>query len=162
MAELGFEGCPAGRPGPGSLSPSTHQSPRRILLNSERLKSRIAEIHESRTKLEQELRAQASDNREIDKRMNSLKPDLMQLRKIRDQYLVYVGTGQRPVPRPAQPIAGSGRPSLGLALVAPGVPRQTHPPAHFSLLSPHRWLTQKGARQKKINEWLGIKNEAEE
>lgn len=60
----------------------------RILLNSERLKSRIAEIHESRTKLEQELRAQASDNREIDKRMNSLKPDLMQLRKIRDQYLV--------------------------------------------------------------------------
>ncbi|XP_004423104.1 PREDICTED: phosphatidylinositol 3-kinase regulatory subunit beta [Ceratotherium simum simum] len=84
----------------------------RILLNSERLKSRIAEIHESRTKLEQELRAQAADNREIDKRMNSLKPDLMQLRKIRDQYLV--------------------------------------------------WLTQKGARQKKINEWLGIKNETED
>ncbi|XP_066125777.1 phosphatidylinositol 3-kinase regulatory subunit beta isoform X2 [Saccopteryx bilineata] len=52
----------------------------RILLNSERLKSRIAEIHESRTKLEQELRTQALDNREIDKRMNSLKPDLMQLR----------------------------------------------------------------------------------
>ncbi|XP_010604830.1 phosphatidylinositol 3-kinase regulatory subunit beta [Fukomys damarensis] len=84
----------------------------RILLNSERLKSRIAEIHESRTKLEQDLRAQASDNREIDKRMNSLKPDLLQLRKIRDQYLV--------------------------------------------------WLTQKGARQKKINEWLGIKNETED
>ncbi|XP_076978265.1 phosphatidylinositol 3-kinase regulatory subunit beta [Tamandua tetradactyla] len=84
----------------------------RILLNSERLKSRIAEIHESRTKLEQELRTQASDNREIDKRMNSLKPDLMQLRKIRDQYLV--------------------------------------------------WLTQKGARQKKINEWLGIRNETED
>lgn len=84
----------------------------RILLNSERLKSRIAEIHESRTKLEQELRAQACDNREIDKRMNSLKPDLMQLRKIRDQYLV--------------------------------------------------WLTQKGARQRKINEWLGIRNEAED
>nr|XP_045364099.1 phosphatidylinositol 3-kinase regulatory subunit beta [Camelus bactrianus] len=68
--------------------------------------------NESRTKLEQELRVQASDNREIDKRMNSLKPDLMQLRKIRDQYLV--------------------------------------------------WLTQKGARQKKINEWLGIKNETED
>ncbi|XP_015413199.1 PREDICTED: phosphatidylinositol 3-kinase regulatory subunit beta [Myotis davidii] len=84
----------------------------RIRLNSERLKSRIAEIHESRTKLEQELRTQALDNREIDKRMNSLKPDLMQLRKIRDQYLV--------------------------------------------------WLTQKGARQKKINEWLGIKNETED
>uniref|UniRef100_A0A8C2VUA2 Phosphoinositide-3-kinase regulatory subunit 2 n=1 Tax=Chinchilla lanigera TaxID=34839 RepID=A0A8C2VUA2_CHILA len=84
----------------------------RILLNSERLKSRIAEIHESRTKLEQDLRAQALDNREIDKRMNSLKPDLLQLRKIRDQYLL--------------------------------------------------WLTQKGTRQKKINEWLGIKNETED
>uniref|UniRef100_H0W027 Phosphoinositide-3-kinase regulatory subunit 2 n=1 Tax=Cavia porcellus TaxID=10141 RepID=H0W027_CAVPO len=84
----------------------------RILLNSERLKSRIAEIHESRTKLEQDLRAQASDNREIDKRMNSLKPDLLQLRKIRDQYLL--------------------------------------------------WLTQKGTRQKKINEWLGIRNETED
>lgn len=69
------------------LRPLSHP-PNRILLNSERLKSRIAEIHESRTKLEQDLRAQASDNREIDKRMNSLKPDLMQLRKIRDQYLV--------------------------------------------------------------------------
>lgn len=29
-------------------------------------------------------------------------------------------------------------------------------------LSFPRWLTQKGARQKKINEWLGIKNETEE
>lgn len=29
-------------------------------------------------------------------------------------------------------------------------------------LSFSRWLTQKGARQKKINEWLGIKNETEE
>uniref|UniRef100_A0A2I3G9U2 SH2 domain-containing protein n=1 Tax=Nomascus leucogenys TaxID=61853 RepID=A0A2I3G9U2_NOMLE len=84
----------------------------RILLNSECLKSRIAEIHESRTKLEQQLRTQASDNQEIDKRMNSLKPDLMQLPKIRDQYLV--------------------------------------------------WLTQKGDRQKKIKEWLGIKNETED
>uniref|UniRef100_A0A8C0WS72 Phosphatidylinositol 3-kinase regulatory subunit beta n=1 Tax=Castor canadensis TaxID=51338 RepID=A0A8C0WS72_CASCN len=84
----------------------------RILLNSERLKSRIAEIHESRAKLEQDLRAQASDNREIDKRMNSLKPDLLRLRKTRDQYLL--------------------------------------------------WLTQKGARQKNINEWLGIRNEAED
>ncbi|KAK1332245.1 hypothetical protein QTO34_006917 [Cnephaeus nilssonii] len=47
-----------------------------------RLRSHIAEIHESRTKLEQELRTQALDNPEIDKRMNSLKPDLMQRHKI--------------------------------------------------------------------------------
>uniref|UniRef100_A0A7N5KAU9 Phosphoinositide-3-kinase regulatory subunit 2 n=1 Tax=Ailuropoda melanoleuca TaxID=9646 RepID=A0A7N5KAU9_AILME len=103
-------GCPKNRN--RCFQKNEKQLMRKILLNSERLKSRIAEIHESRTKLEQELRAQASDNREIDKRMNSLKPDLMQLRKIRDQYLV--------------------------------------------------WLTQKGARQKKINEWLGIKNETED
>uniref|UniRef100_A0A665UKX8 Phosphatidylinositol 3-kinase regulatory subunit gamma-like n=1 Tax=Echeneis naucrates TaxID=173247 RepID=A0A665UKX8_ECHNA len=81
----------------------------KIQSNSERLKSRVKEIHDSKRKLEQDLRQQVSDNREIDKKMNSLKPDLMQLRKIRDQYLI--------------------------------------------------WLTQKGTRQKKINEWLGIKND---
>ncbi|CAB1325983.1 unnamed protein product [Coregonus sp. 'balchen'] len=84
----------------------------KIQSNSERLKSRVTEIHDSKRKLEQDLKQQATDNREIDKRMNSLKPDLIQLRKIRDQYLV--------------------------------------------------WLTQKGTRQKNINEWLGIKNEAED
>uniref|UniRef100_A0A8D0GWB1 Phosphoinositide-3-kinase regulatory subunit 2 n=1 Tax=Sphenodon punctatus TaxID=8508 RepID=A0A8D0GWB1_SPHPU len=84
----------------------------RILMNSEKLKSRVTEIHDSKMKLEQDLKQQAAENREIDKRMNSLKPDLLQLRKLRDQYLV--------------------------------------------------WLTQKGTRQKKINEWLGIKNETED
>ncbi|XP_051944412.1 phosphatidylinositol 3-kinase regulatory subunit beta isoform X1 [Hippocampus zosterae] len=84
----------------------------KIQSNSERLKSRVKEIHDSKRKLEQDLRKQVSDNREIDKKMNSLKPDLMQLRKIRDQYLI--------------------------------------------------WLTQKGTRQKKINEWLGIKNDADD
>ncbi|KAJ8277449.1 hypothetical protein GJAV_G00075260 [Gymnothorax javanicus] len=84
----------------------------RIKSNSEKLKSRVTEIHDSKRKLEQDLKKQASDNREIDKKMNSLKPDLMQLRKIRDQYLV--------------------------------------------------WLTQKGTRQRKINEWLGLKNEVED
>lgn len=62
--------------------------PNRIQSNSERLKSRVKEIHDSKRKLEQDLREQVSDNREIDKKMNSLKPDLMQLRKIRDQYLM--------------------------------------------------------------------------
>lgn len=84
----------------------------KIQTNSERLKSRVKEIHDSKRKLEQDLKQQVSDNREIDKKMNSLKPDLMQLRKIRDQYLI--------------------------------------------------WLTQKGTRQKKINEWLGIKNDADD
>lgn len=84
----------------------------RIQSNSEKLKSRVTEIHDSKRKLELDLKRQATDNREIDKLMNSLKPDLIQLRKLRDQYLV--------------------------------------------------WLTQKGTRQRKINEWLGIKNESED
>uniref|UniRef100_A0A8C6SM59 Phosphoinositide-3-kinase, regulatory subunit 2 (beta) n=1 Tax=Neogobius melanostomus TaxID=47308 RepID=A0A8C6SM59_9GOBI len=84
----------------------------KIQSNSERLQSRVKEIHDSKVKLEQDLKQQVSENREIDKRMNSLKPDLMQLRKTRDQYLI--------------------------------------------------WLTQKGTRQKRINEWLGIKNDADD
>uniref|UniRef100_A0A3Q3KUC9 Phosphatidylinositol 3-kinase regulatory subunit alpha n=1 Tax=Mastacembelus armatus TaxID=205130 RepID=A0A3Q3KUC9_9TELE len=81
----------------------------RIMSNYEKLKSRISEIIDSKRRLEEDLKKQAADNREIDKRMNSIKPDLIQLRKTRDQYLM--------------------------------------------------WLTQKGVRQKKLNEWLGIKNE---
>ncbi|XP_064165540.1 phosphatidylinositol 3-kinase regulatory subunit alpha isoform X1 [Anguilla rostrata] len=81
----------------------------RIMVNYEKLKSRISEIVDSKRRLEEDLKKQAADYREIDKRMNSIKPDLIQLRKTRDQYLM--------------------------------------------------WLTQKGVRQKKLNEWLGIKNE---
>ncbi|XP_034979167.2 phosphatidylinositol 3-kinase regulatory subunit gamma isoform X1 [Zootoca vivipara] len=81
----------------------------RIAMNYEKLKSRLGEIHDSKLQLEQDLKKQALDNRETDKKMNSIKPDLMQLRKIRDQYLV--------------------------------------------------WLNHKGVRQKRINDWLGIKNE---
>ncbi|KAM9481974.1 phosphoinositide-3-kinase, regulatory subunit 3b (gamma) isoform 2-T3 [Clarias gariepinus] len=81
----------------------------RIMMNYAKLKSRLGEIHESKIRLEQDLKTQALDNRETDKKMNSLKPDLIQLRKIRDQYLV--------------------------------------------------WLNHKGVRQKRINDWLGIKNE---
>uniref|UniRef100_A0ABM5G7Q2 Phosphatidylinositol 3-kinase regulatory subunit gamma isoform X2 n=1 Tax=Pogona vitticeps TaxID=103695 RepID=A0ABM5G7Q2_9SAUR len=81
----------------------------RIMINYEKLKSRLGEIHDSKLRLEQDLKKQALDNRETDKKMNSIKPDLIQLRKIRDQYLV--------------------------------------------------WLNHKGVRQKRINDWLGIKNE---
>uniref|UniRef100_A0AAY4AI70 SH2 domain-containing protein n=1 Tax=Denticeps clupeoides TaxID=299321 RepID=A0AAY4AI70_9TELE len=70
----------------------------RIQSNSEKLKSRVKEIHESKKKLEEDLRKQALDIREIDKQMNSLKPDLMQLRKLRDQHVTWLkqkGTRQR-------------------------------------------------------------------
>ncbi|NP_001086951.1 phosphoinositide-3-kinase regulatory subunit 3 S homeolog [Xenopus laevis] len=81
----------------------------RIIMSYEKLKSRLGDVHDSKLRLEQDLKTQALDNREIDKKMNSIKPDLIQLRKIRDQYLV--------------------------------------------------WLNHKGVRQKRINDWLGIKNE---
>ncbi|XP_057639865.1 phosphatidylinositol 3-kinase regulatory subunit gamma isoform X2 [Chionomys nivalis] len=81
----------------------------RIMMNFDKLKSRLGEIHDSKVRLEQDLKKQALDNREIDKKMNSIKPDLIQLRKIRDQHLV--------------------------------------------------WLNHKGVRQKRLNAWLGIKNE---
>ncbi|XP_050769731.1 phosphatidylinositol 3-kinase regulatory subunit alpha-like isoform X3 [Gymnogyps californianus] len=83
----------------------------RIMHNYEKLKSRISEIVDSRCRLEEDLKKQAAEYREIDKRMNSIKPDLIQLRKTRDQYLM--------------------------------------------------WLTQKGVRQKKLNEWLGNENTEE-
>ncbi|XP_023194778.1 phosphatidylinositol 3-kinase regulatory subunit gamma isoform X1 [Xiphophorus maculatus] len=62
----------------------------RILVNFEKLKSRLGEIHDSKVRLEQDLKTQATENRETDKKMNSLKPDLIQLRKIRDQHLVWL------------------------------------------------------------------------
>ena len=62
----------------------------RIMHNYEKLKSRISEIVDSRRRLEEDLKKQAAEYREIDKRMNSIKPDLIQLRKTRDQYLMYV------------------------------------------------------------------------
>ncbi|KAK2838214.1 hypothetical protein Q5P01_015426 [Channa striata] len=84
----------------------------RIMENYDKLKSRISEIVDSKLHLEVDLKKQAADYREIDKKMNSIKPDLIQLRKTRDQYLM--------------------------------------------------WLTQKGVRQRKLNEWLGLKNETTE
>lgn len=60
----------------------------RIMGNYEKLKSRISEIVDSKRRLEEDLKKQAADYREIDKRMNSIKPDLIQLRKTRDQYLM--------------------------------------------------------------------------
>ncbi|XP_078114255.1 phosphatidylinositol 3-kinase regulatory subunit gamma-like [Sander vitreus] len=61
-----------------------------IQSNSDELQSRVEEIHNSKKKLEEELRKKALAHMEVDKKMNSLKPDLVQLRKIRDQYLLWL------------------------------------------------------------------------
>lgn len=60
----------------------------RIQSNSDELQLRVEEIHNSKKKLEEELRKKALAHKEVDRKMNSLKPDLVQLRKIRDQYLL--------------------------------------------------------------------------
>ncbi|XP_074523562.1 phosphatidylinositol 3-kinase regulatory subunit gamma-like isoform X2 [Halichoeres trimaculatus] len=62
----------------------------KIQNNSDDLQSRVEEIHSSKKKLEEELRMKALAHMEVDKKMNSLKPDLVQLRKIRDQYLLWL------------------------------------------------------------------------
>lgn len=60
----------------------------RISINYEKLKSQLGEIHNSRECMEQEMKTQANENRKTAEKMNSLKPDLIKLRKIRDQYLL--------------------------------------------------------------------------
>lgn len=67
---------------------SSSPSPPRIQSGSDELQSRVEEIHSSKKKLEEELRSKALAHMEIDKKINSLRPDLMQLRKLRDQYLL--------------------------------------------------------------------------
>lgn len=106
--------------------------------NYEKLKSRITEIVDSKRRLEEDLKKQAADYREIDKRMNSIKPDLIQLRKTRDQYLTYVQHSNR--------ASDCWETDLSWFLTS-------------TCFVSRRWLTHKGVRQKKLNEWLGIKNE---
>ncbi|KAM7012321.1 phosphatidylinositol 3-kinase regulatory subunit gamma-like [Tautogolabrus adspersus] len=62
----------------------------KIQNNSDDLQSRVEEIHCSKKKLEEELRMKALAHLEVDRKMNNLKPDLVQLRKIRDQYLLWL------------------------------------------------------------------------
>lgn len=72
----------------------------KIQNNSEELQSRVEEIHNSKKKLEDELRKKALVHMEVDRKMNKLKPDLVQLRKLRDQYLVWLtqqGTRQNQI-----------------------------------------------------------------
>lgn len=58
-----------------------------FLINYEKLKCRLGEIYDSKIHLEEDLRTQVEDYRETDRKINSLRPDLIHLRNIRDQYL---------------------------------------------------------------------------
>lgn len=58
--------------------------------DSEGLQLKVEEIHSSKKRLEDELQTKARAYSEVDQKMNNLKPDLVQLRKIRDQYLLWL------------------------------------------------------------------------
>ncbi|XP_015228494.1 PREDICTED: phosphatidylinositol 3-kinase regulatory subunit gamma-like [Cyprinodon variegatus] len=58
-----------------------------FLINYEKLKCRLGEIYDSKLHLEEDLRTQVEDYRETDRKINNLRPDLIQLRNIRDLYL---------------------------------------------------------------------------
>ncbi|KAK2835338.1 hypothetical protein Q5P01_015822 [Channa striata] len=62
----------------------------KIQSNSDELQSKVEEIHNSKKKLEEELKNKALVHMEVDKKINSLKPDLVRLKKIRDQYLLWL------------------------------------------------------------------------
>ncbi|KAM6948129.1 phosphatidylinositol 3-kinase regulatory subunit gamma-like [Aplochiton taeniatus] len=58
-----------------------------FLINYEKLKCRLGEIYDSKVHLEQDLQNQVQDYRETDRKINSVRPDLIELRSMRDQYL---------------------------------------------------------------------------
>ncbi|XP_027875382.1 phosphatidylinositol 3-kinase regulatory subunit gamma-like isoform X1 [Xiphophorus couchianus] len=70
-----------------SLSEGADNDLESFLINYEKLKCRLGEIYDSKLHLEDDLRTQVEDYRETDRKINNLRPDLIQLRNIRDLYL---------------------------------------------------------------------------
>lgn len=65
--------------------PSQETQP--LLQNFQLLKSRLSEIKESRSSLEEEIHREVEVNRDRDRAMNSLKPLIMELKKSRDEVI---------------------------------------------------------------------------
>ncbi|XP_033127311.1 phosphatidylinositol 3-kinase regulatory subunit alpha-like [Anneissia japonica] len=62
-----------------------------LLKNYELLQSRLNEIREHQATLNHELQQQININRELDRNMNGIKPVIMELKKIRDQCIMWLG-----------------------------------------------------------------------
>ncbi|XP_071952094.1 phosphatidylinositol 3-kinase regulatory subunit alpha-like [Antedon mediterranea] len=62
-----------------------------LLRNYELLQSRMSEIREHQQALNDELQEQINTNRGMDRNMNSIKPVIMELKKIRDQCIMWLG-----------------------------------------------------------------------
>ncbi|XP_076009219.1 phosphatidylinositol 3-kinase regulatory subunit gamma-like [Genypterus blacodes] len=68
-----------------SLESSTET---KIQSNSEELQQKVEAIHDSKRRLEEELRRKTLAYTEVERKMSSLKPELVQLRLLRDQYML--------------------------------------------------------------------------
>ncbi|XP_063962656.1 phosphatidylinositol 3-kinase regulatory subunit alpha-like [Lytechinus pictus] len=68
-----------------------HPAEKQMLLqNFERLENRQQEVKDSRENLEEQLKREIEESRECDRTMNSLKPNILDLRNLRDQYVVWL------------------------------------------------------------------------
>ncbi|XP_022087779.1 phosphatidylinositol 3-kinase regulatory subunit alpha-like isoform X2 [Acanthaster planci] len=67
------------------------QEREQLMENFRLLQQRLAEIVAMRKALEEELKAEVDANRERDRTMNSIKPLILDLRKLRDQYVMWLG-----------------------------------------------------------------------
>lgn len=61
-----------------------------LLQNYELLENRLREVKESKEKLEEQLKTEVDESRECDRTMNSLKPNILDLRNLRDHYVVWL------------------------------------------------------------------------
>ncbi|XP_071496851.1 phosphatidylinositol 3-kinase regulatory subunit alpha-like [Diadema antillarum] len=63
-----------------------------LLQNYELLENRLREVKESKEALEEELKREVDASREKDRTMNSLKPNIIDLRNLRDQYVLWLAS----------------------------------------------------------------------
>ncbi|XP_072022197.1 phosphatidylinositol 3-kinase regulatory subunit alpha-like [Amphiura filiformis] len=63
-----------------------------LMNNYQLLQSRLSEITENKAALEEDLKKEVDENRERDRTMNSIKPLILDLRKLRDQYIMWLGS----------------------------------------------------------------------
>ncbi|XP_038048605.1 phosphatidylinositol 3-kinase regulatory subunit alpha-like isoform X2 [Patiria miniata] len=67
------------------------QEREQLMENFRLLQQRLRDIVSRRKALEEELKAEVDKNRERDRTMNSIKPLILDLRKLRDQYVMWLG-----------------------------------------------------------------------
>ncbi|XP_008330428.1 phosphatidylinositol 3-kinase regulatory subunit gamma-like [Cynoglossus semilaevis] len=62
----------------------------KIERNTDKLQSRVEEVHNSKSKLEDELKKEVLDHMDVDRKTDGLKKEPAELRTLRDQYLLWL------------------------------------------------------------------------